>query len=189
MLEAAGRVGRLVLQIDVDAIEGRHPELEEMRIRGAALVGIDGGDRAVDPCALGAGRRTSRCGGNEGDSLHRTSQPCDVAAIIPRLCAAVKANREERSPRGSRGFPMPAANACRAGQYGAPWSPLSPTRSRSAQRCLGARARRSTISTRWWCAGLAGSRNSSTSWSSASRFKRMSSRARCRLFNCSSDGL
>ena len=93
-------------------------------------------------------------------------------------CGSRQTIPRERSARAPREivFSEPAFN-------------LSLTRSRPAQRCLGVRASRSTISTSWWCAALPGSRNSSTSCSSASRFKRISSRARWRLFNCSSDGL
>src|SRR5208282_3689262 len=47
---------------------------------------------------------------------------------------------------------------------------------------------RRTISISWVCAGLVGSRNSSTGCASASLLKRTSSKIRCRRFSGNSDG-
>ena len=55
MLEAAGRVGRLVLEIKVDAGRGEARQIDpnEMRVGGAVEVGFDQAHGVRDPIAVG----------------------------------------------------------------------------------------------------------------------------------------
>ena len=66
VLERAGRVRRLVLEIEVDAGQGRDRHGVQVRVGGARLVGLELADRLDHPAALGVPRLIH---------LHQASEP------------------------------------------------------------------------------------------------------------------
>jgi hypothetical protein len=59
MLEAAGRMRGLVLEVDVDAGKARQVDLQEVRVGGARGLALECVDRLVHPVAPDAGLRSS----------------------------------------------------------------------------------------------------------------------------------
>ncbi len=55
MLQAAGRVGGFILEVDRDAGESGQVQPLEMRVGGAREVRFDPADRLVGPVAIGHG--------------------------------------------------------------------------------------------------------------------------------------
>ena len=52
MLQAAGRMGAFIFQIELNAVKSRQGKANQMRIRRALIVGIDFADRMFNPGAI-----------------------------------------------------------------------------------------------------------------------------------------
>ena len=65
MFKAAGGMGRFVLEVDIDTIESRHVELDQVGVCGTVEIRLDQGNGAVDPVSHVWLRGV--CGG--GDSI------------------------------------------------------------------------------------------------------------------------
>lgn len=61
MLQAAGRMGAFIFQIELNAVKSRQGKANQVRIRRALIVGIDFADRMFNPVLFIVVIRLSFC--------------------------------------------------------------------------------------------------------------------------------
>ena len=101
VLEAAGRVRRLVLEIEVDAPLRRQRVDQQVRVGAAPGIGLDGGDRPVHPGPGGEVRAVDVAGGGHARMITHRRSRYDDGQTHPRVIAAAWVAAQKRSEMAS----------------------------------------------------------------------------------------